>query len=631
MNDHGHARDRDPDPSTPAKPAALVQARLQPTQLALWVGLLLIGGGLILAPTSARLLNGPVGLSVAAALVAYIGRRRWADAVVLALPPLAGPWVDAQVGSHALLVTCLAAYLLTMRPRFAAVAGSVVAVLLLAGIRLKLQFAGTPLTWQDVRFFFRQFGDNVGVLPTQPTLVAYAAAIVGLSVVACVMAWRWNPPGRRVGWPAPLLAAGLAALLVAHSGTTFAREVSKVSTSGAWFVGEGLVERPAVAFFATALLEPRWGVAATDTSAFRRDSQRLLSAGSRATPADIVVFLQESQFNPATLEGCPASLCGLDAFGAGGGTVAHGPLQVHVFGGGTWLSEFAFETGVPHDAFGPAGEFAPFSISPHVSRSFVRSLKAAGYRTVALYPTRGGMMNGRDAYAGYGFDEFLDAAQLGLPEAWGTPDAQVHEAVRQVLARERQHDQPVFLFALTLFNHAEHGIDMERVPSRLVDDAATAFPAAAEARSVADYVWRSREFEREMAITRAAVLGTPRPAVLGWFGDHQPPFANATSLRARVRSVPTETGTVPAKFQTWYQVSSNRAGRAPTDPPRALDLVFLPGLLAEAAGVPIDDWLAANIWARTRCDGLLQACRTPEVRDDYLSYLRDDLGAFELP
>ena len=238
---------------------------------------------------------------------------------------------------------------------------------------------------------------------------------------------------------------------------------------------------------------------------------------------------------------------------------------MHTFGGGTWLSEFALQTGVPHDVFGPAGEFAPFNVAPHVKRSFVRSLKAAGYRTVALYPTRGNMMNGRAAYAGYGFDEFLDAAELGLPETWGTPDALVHEAARRVLARERQHDQPVFLFVETLFNHAEHGIHMERVPAALLAEAAADFPAPDEARSVADYLWRSRQFEREIALTRQAVLGGSRPAVLAWFGDHQPPFANAVTLRGRIRSMPTETGAVPAKYQTWYEVSSNRPGRLAQD------------------------------------------------------------------
>ena len=46
-------------------------------------------------------------------------------------------------------------------------------------------------------------------------------------------------------------------------------------------------------------LRPRWGVNAADTSAFRHDSQKLLSGASLHRPADIVVFLQESQFNPA--------------------------------------------------------------------------------------------------------------------------------------------------------------------------------------------------------------------------------------------------------------------------------------------------------------------------------------------
>jgi hypothetical protein len=59
--------------------------------------------------------------------------------------------------------------------------------------------------------------------------------------------------------------------------------------------------------------------------------------------------------------------------------------------------------------------------------------------------------------------------------------------------------------------------------------------------------------------------------------------------------------------------------------------VFLPGLLAQAAGAPIDDWLAANVLARNQCAGLLEACRAPGVREAYLSYLWGDLKEFELP
>jgi hypothetical protein len=616
------------DPATSAESGA----RLSGLQLMALGGLVLCCGAfLFLSPRAWPLMDAGLGLSAASALVAWIDRRRLADALVLALPPLAGHWVDPELGAQAVSVACLTVYLLTRRPRFAAVAGSAAIALLLASVRLKQRFAGTPLTWQDIRFFFRQFDDNVGVFTTQPTLMWSSGSMVLLLLAACVAAWRWNRPEARVAPAAPIASAALAALLVAHGAGLVVEGVSELGASGAWFVADGLVERPLFAFFATASLQPRWDVPATDTAAFRHDSQGLLSAGDGSRPADIVVILQESQFNPQTISGCSSPACRLDAFAPGHDTIAHGPLQVHTFGGGTWLSEFALETGVPHDVFGPAGEFVPFNVAPHVKRSFVRSLKAAGYRTVALYPTRGGMMNGRAAYAGYGFDEFLDAAQLGLPETWGTSDALVHEAARRVLARMRQQDTPVFLFVETLFNHAEHGIHMERVPADLLAEVARDFPAPDEARSVADYVWRSHQVEREIALTRQAVLGGTRPAVLAWFGDHQPPFANAVTLRGRIQPMPTDTGTVPAKWQTWYDVSSNRAGRVASTVPSALDLVFLPGLLAEAAGTPIDDWLAANVQARNECAGLLEACRTAGAREAYLSELRVGLKEFDLP
>lgn len=620
-------------PSSPS--AALWAGRPTPLLLAAWAGLALACGvALFDVPHPWLWGDQPLAVAAASATVAWIDRRRWADALLMALPPLAGKWVDPELGAQALGAACLSLYLLTRRPRFAAVAGSAAVGLLLAAISLKQRFAGTLLTWQDMTYFFRQLGDNVGVLGTQPTLLAWAAGALAVAGGSAVAAWAWNPPGRPVGRAAPWAAAVLAAGLLAHQAGLLAQGVSSLATSGAWFVATGLQDRPLIGFFATRALQPQWQLPPVDTQAFQQASQRWVTppgTAGGAPPADIVVILQESQFNPATLQGCSPATCQVDAFAPGAQTVAHGPLQVHTFGGGTWLSEFTLQTGVPHDTFGPAGEFAPFSIAPHVRRSLARSLKAAGYRTVAVYPTRGGMMNGRAAYAGYGFDEFLDASQVGLPETWGTPDALVHQAARRVLAEQRRHGQPVFLFVETLFNHAEHGVEMDRVPAALRASAARDFASEDEWRSVADYVWRSREFAREMAATRQAVLGTARPAVLAWFGDHQPPFANAVSLRQRVQPLPTANGTVPAKYQTWYEVASNRAAPHRVARPTALDLALLPGLLAQAAGAPLDDWLAANVQARVACGGLLESCREPDGERAYLDHLRRDLRAIELP
>jgi hypothetical protein len=369
----------------------------------------------------------------------------------------------------------------------------------------------------------------------------------------------------------------------------------------------------------------------TDTAAFRQRVQRQMAAAPGvAKPADIVLFLQESQFNPATIDGCPPELCRLDVFEPRSDTVVQGPLQVNIYGGGTWLSEFALASGVPHTAFGPAGDFAPFTVAPGLRHSFARSLKAAGYRTVAVYPVRGGMMNARMAYASYGFDRFLDSDDLGLSGSYYTSDLDVHAAAQRVLQEERGHGQPVFLMVVTIFNHAEHGARMDRVPPALVAQASARFPQGKVGINVADYIWRTREFEHALAGTRVAVLDAGRPAVLAWFGDHQPPFGNALELRDRIRSVPTQDGIVPARYQTWYQVSSN-AGHLTRDTAlRRLDVSFLPGLLAQAAGVRFDEWLAANVTAREECAGVLQGCARAESHDAYLSYLSKDLGEFDL-
>ncbi len=587
----------------------------------------------LLLPWHEAILRSALVPGLGAGLVAYLLRRRIGDAALVAAAVLAADLVEAHVAAFAFAAVLLPLLALTRRPRFSvAVAGALMG-LLLAAVQLKMQFAGSVLTWQDVQFFFLQFEDNVGVMASQPTLLLYAGGLVACCAVAAWLAWRWDGAVPAAGWPPSRIMLALGALsLAVWSGSVVRDEALRISRAGAWHMGEIFHAQAVSRFFATAALRPVWTPAPRDTTSFRRMAQQRVSAAGASAhdPADIVVALQESQFNPATIAGCPASLCKLPVFRAPGDAVAHGPLQVHVFGGGTWLTEFTLEAGVPHDVFGPAGDFAPFNVAPGTQRSFVRSLKAAGYRTVVVYPTGGGMMNARSAYAAYGFDRFYDSRDLGMKGRFDTSDEEMHAAARRVLAEERGHGQPVFLMLLTIFNHAEHGIRLDRVPRPLLERAAAAFPDRKEAESVADYIWRTGEFQRALAATRAAVLDAGRPAVFAWFGDHQPPFGRATSLRDRIRAVPTESGEAAARYQTWYQVSSNR-NHPGTPPPRALDIVFLPGVLAEAAGVPLDDWLAANVTAREECGGLLQSCRKPDVPDAYLSYLWNDLQAVQLP
>jgi hypothetical protein len=611
------------------------QGRRQMLRQIVWCALVLVIASFLLAPYLRQLLVTPFGLGVGAALAAYIMRRRWTDAAFLGLPVVAAEALEMGLGPQLAVFFVLPLFAVTARARFAATMGTLLLGLLITSIRMKERFAGTLLTLRDMEFFFLRFRDNVGVMASQPTLLAYLGlAGVGIGAVAWA-SWRLDArAGTHVSVPLRIAGTSMTLLLAAWNSHELRGEALALAGRPPWSLAERDLgdPHPLARFVSSALLKATWVPPSHETAGFAQHVAGLQAAPRVAgSPADIVVFLQESQFNPATIDGCPARLCDLDVFHPTAQNVSNGPLQVHVFGGGTWLSEFAIATGVPHQAFGAAGDFAPFNVAPGTRRSFIRSLKAAGYRTAAVYPTRGGMMNGRLAYAGYGFDRFYDAADLGLPGSFDTSDEAMHAAARKVLAEERSHGQPVFLLVLTIFNHGEHGVHMDRVPRALQADAALYFKREEEARNVADYVWRTREFGKVLGKTRSAVLEAGRPAVFAWFGDHQPPFSSALELRDRIHAVPTREGQVPSKFQTWYQVSSNVRHLPPRRDFQPLDIVFLPGLLAQSAGVPLDDWLSANVAAREECSGLLEGCRHEGAAEAYLTYLWEDLKAFELP
>jgi len=572
--------------------------------------------------------------ALAAGVPGYLLRRRWSDAACMALPVLACSWLEPGTGAAlmaALALTCLA---LTRRPLFSAALAATPLLLFVLGLHLKMQFAGTRLTWHDLRFFFQAFADNLGVMASQPTLLLYAAAALLVLVALLAVTWVWDQRSRPAAAPrTPWLAMALSLTLATGAASSVASEIVQLRGLRDWVWSDpaGSTVQPFSRFISTALMVPAWQEPSADTTQLALNAKRHAAASRDTRRADIVVFLQESQFNPEALADCPPALCRLPVFYPDAQTRAYGPLRVHTYGGATWLSEFALATAVPHTAFGEGAAFAPFNVAPGVRRSFVRSLRDAGYHTVAVYPVRSGMMNARRAYEAYGYEKFLDAPEVGLSGDYFTSDADVHSAALRVLEQERAQGKPVLLMVVTIFNHAEHGVKMERVPAGLVEQFKPHFPNGREAENVADYVWRTGEFQRAMDQTRKAVFRGGRPAVVAWFGDHQPAFAGAVALRDRMQTLQQGASHFPARFQTWYHVSSNFGARSPRLAAAPLDIAFLPGLLAETAGAPLDDLLAANAVAREGCGGLLRECRAPQLRDAYLTHYWSDLKAIELP
>jgi hypothetical protein len=565
----------------------------------------------------------PVSVALPMALAGFAARERISDGLAFAAAHLAASWLDVAIGPATLAVLVLSVLALTGRPRLSLALGIGLACAVAGGAYLMERYASTSLTSQDLRYFAQQFAANREIFATQPSVgTALLGGVAAFALVAALACLLDGQPAkeRRV-----LARLALCAFLAVCMASAVFLPAAKAGQEPAPNLHGQRPYTPLLTFLSTLFSEPsaRWTRVPTEAFAAAVD-KRVEQATTAAAPADIVLFLQESQFNPALIEGCPSGLCELPTFSASSNTTDFGPLRVPVHGSGTWLSEFAAMTGLPHHLWGRAGRYAPFNIAPGVRQSLVRSLKAAGYHTIGIYPTQGGLMNGREAFRGYGFDEFVDAQGLGLTPGFASPDWVLHAAAIDALERGRHLGKPVFVFALTIFNHSEHGIHLERVPQEVQQPILAAFPDPDEAMSLADYVWRSREFSQSFEAMSHTLLGGARPTVLAWFGDHQPPFALAPGLPKRIASIIPGAG----PFTTWYGVRSNVSPvPAPPAAQAALDLVFLPGVLAERAGVPLDRWLAANVLARNECRGSLSDCAPPSAGSAYVTYLLDTLGA----
>lgn len=563
-------------------------------------------------------------------LVGYYISGRKLDGIIFILIHLCAEIYGEPIfGPYALATLTLGILAISGRPRFSAFIGGAVFTLLLGSIELKRRFAGSVLTWQDIRYFFLRFDDNLGVLVSQPTILIYAGfACLALFIVG---GFFWindshkiikNQSVRKSHYTARIFSM----LIVVWCVCELNSESKKKSQINPIKLQLSSAIVPVSTFLSTIYLQPVADYEKVNTHQFNLEVNEAvkLNLNRSLVLADIVIFLQESQFNPMAVKDCVATICESDLFGVTKETTDYGELRVHTFGGGTWLSEFSIETGVPHTLFGRAGDYASFNVAPSVRRSFVRSLRDAGYHTVAVYPVKGGMMNARIAYSSYGFDQFLDSSDLGLPGTYETPDSVIHAAALKALNDARRHGKPVFLLALTIFNHSEHGVDIERIPLSLRNEVKQKMGASSDSLNLADYVWRTKEFESTFRRTRAAVLSSDRPTVLAWFGDHQPPFGNAIRLRESIK--PTAIShAVPSRYVTWYNISSNIELEKSEATPDLLDIVFLPGLIAQRAGVPLDNWLIANILTRGRCGGLIVECIDPNSRDVYYSYLLNDL------
>lgn len=512
------------------------------------------------------------------------------------------------------------------RVAFGIVAGCLPMLLVAIAASLKFRYLSTPLLAPDLVYYFN--AEIAQTLLRYPFIVAAVVAVLVLVPSLLVLLWRGDRPPRANATTrstralaAVVAIAGLAVTLWPRGpfAPVYARDIWVAMNDGS-FVSDFVVS-----IRNTRIDEPHFHLSDANRDDWSRHPVR--TPGTTPRP-DIIAVLEESTFDPRMLTACTARECDARMFHADANTIAHGWLDVHTWGGGTWTSEFAFLTGLPHTLFGPGGVYAPFNLAPRIRFTLPRMLAADGYRTVGIYPTEGDFMNGRNAYADYGFDAFYGGEQLQLD--WGATDDQVFQALERVVATERAKapGKPLFIFVLTLYQHGPHMTPLVELPAPynrpLFPDALAPGNRTLDEwlnLNLTNYLQRLAMSDAAMTRLETFLQHDDHPALLLHFGDHQPSFGGAINVLAK--NVPAQ---VPdSKFVTYYMLKGFNLPIRRREYP-VLDIAYLGSVLLDAAGLPRDSFFTANALLRDRCDGHDLDCHKPALRNSYRAWVFGKLG-----
>lgn len=542
------------------------------------------------------------------------------------------PLAEKLVIENAFALAIVGTLTLTLLFATARVAFSLLVAALLFGAlatasMLKLEFLMTPALAPDLKYYFNW--QTIEVISRYPILLGFSVIVGILVPLLLIPAWRWDSVPERLRldlWQARVLrASGLlasAAVLIVcliPSGP-FAQAYNKPM----WAT---ITDRSYVTAFMTSFSDTEARVPATPAHVDRSIKWTINSPprAPRHHP-DVVAILEESTFDPHLLDVCTVPQCDLAMFKSGPYTRAGGPLIVHTFGGGTWTSEFALETGLADVLFGNAGLYAPYSLAPRVEHSLPRAFKNAGYRVIAVYSHSGEFLNARNAYANYGFDMFYDGTDYGL--GWESTDADLLEVFRQIYAGETEAhpDQPLFIFTLTLHQHGPHMTPLEQLPAPFDKPLFKGKfkPAALDDwlnLNLGNYLQRAALSNRMIDSMRDVLWGSGRATVLMHFGDHQPSFDGA--MHAIPKTVPKAVGQNESRV-TYYRLLSSfpMTSMKVYD---ALDITYLGSILLDAAGVPKDAFYQANSLLRDRCKGRYLTCKDRNLLGSYHDYIFNTL------
>ncbi|MBR1152389.1 sulfatase-like hydrolase/transferase [Bradyrhizobium sp. JYMT SZCCT0428] len=273
-------------------------------------------------------------------------------------------------------------------------------------------------------------------------------------------------------------------------------------------------------------------------------------------------------------------------------------------GGASWFTEYNVLAGLSSRSFGRFSYFVTRIAAGRVERGLPLALRRCGYSTTSLYPAHGAFMSARGFHTTTGIQKFYDARDLGAKGI--EPDSFFYDKALNLLSQNAALN-PQFIFVYLAANHFPW-----ETPFRA--DLTPSWSKPGNAPVVDEYVRRQTMSANDYA---AFVAGLKKkfpaqPFLIVRYGDHQPEFSSHVldpgidEIAAGKKFESYD----PRYFTTYYAIDA--INFEPVKSPAVMETVdaaYLPLVVQEAAGIPLDPSFSEQKSIMLRCKGVFYACK----------------------
>jgi hypothetical protein len=346
------------------------------------------------------------------------------------------------------------------------------------------------------------------------------------------------------------------------------------------------------------------GVLQSDRAVVDRLAAPVVCTPDRKLP-HIVLVLDESSFDISAVPGVKVPPGYQNHFRSSDGLQR--TLLVEGAGGPTWYTEYNVLSGLSARSYGHFADFVTRIAAGRVTRSLPNALRGCGYRTYSVYPWLGAFLSARHFQKTLGIDHFYDSKDLKTRDV--EPDEFYYAFTADLLRRDRA-EGPMFVLTYLMANHFPW-------TSRFRDETTLDWHdlgnVEVNGHRVDEYLRRQEMSARDYKafVERLKRDFPDDPILIVRFGDHQPlftkkiidPALDDAAIGRRIDAAD------PRFFTTYYAIETLNFKPAEMSlAVSGLDAAFLPLVVMEAAGVPLDASFAEQKRIFQRCSGLFYLC-----------------------